>query len=74
MKLLNVQDSKYPSYTDIHANNKGLSLTVYVSVFVHTPFLILFTNKLHHAVAGESSKAQLVWMIVAIFTIVLAII
>ena len=44
-------------------------------MFVHTPYIISYaTYRQPTSVVGESSKAELIWMIVAIFMIVLAMI
>ena len=72
LKLLSIQDSKDPAiyqYTCI--NNVCFSLIVYVSV-LYTPFLII--HRQPSSVAGESSKTELAWMIVAVFTFLLAMI
>ena len=72
-------------FADIHVNHTCLSMTMYASVFlhihIHGAYIYIYISIYMYTIdrqptsaVGESSKAGLIWMIVAIFTIMLAMI
>ena len=52
----------------------GRFIHIYAGLFLHTYLLTYTIHRQPTSVAGDSCKAEFMWMMVAIFTIVLAMI
>ena len=59
-------------FADIHVNNACLSMSICASLLLHTCLLTSTIHRQPTSVVGDSCKAQFMWMMVAIFMIVLA--